>query len=224
MKKEIIVISLGGSVIIPDEINLKRITEFKKIILSNSKKYKFIVVCGGGSIARKYIQALKDKSEDLQSYAGISATRMNARFMSYFFNYDQKEIPHTLTNVRDKIKKQNVVFCGALGYKKKQTSDSTAVMIAKEFNSRFINITDVHGLYDKDPKRYKDAKLIKEISKEKFYEIASRISFKPGQHFVIDQHASKLIKQNKIKSYILKDNKELDNLLKNKKFIGTTVF
>jgi uridylate kinase len=116
MKKEIVVLSLGGSIIIPDEINIKRINEFKKVILSNLDKYKFVIVCGGGSIARKYISALKDKSEDLQSYAGISATRMNARFMSYFFDFDQKEIPHTLQNVKEKLKNQDIVFCGALGY------------------------------------------------------------------------------------------------------------
>lgn len=224
MKKEMIVLSLGGSIIIPDEINIKRISEFKKVILSNLDKYKFVIVCGGGSIARKYIRALKDKSEELQSYAGISATRMNARFMSYFFDFDQKEIPHTIENVKEKLKKQEIVFCGALGYHKNQTSDSTAVKVAKELNAKFINLTDVKGLYDKDPKKFKNAKLIKKISSQEFYKIASKISFKPGQHFVIDQHASKLINENKIPSYIIQKNSDLDRLLKNKNFIGTTIF
>ena len=223
MKKEVIVISLGGSIIIPDEIDIKRIREFKKVIRSNLNKYKFVIVCGGGSVARKYINALKDKPDELQSYAGISATRMNARFMSYFFDFDQKEIPHTIENVKNRLKRQNTVFCGALGYNKNQTSDSTAVRVAKEVNAKFINITDVKGLYDKDPKKFKNAKLIKEISSEEFYKIASKIKFKAGQHFVIDQHASKLINENKIPSYIVRDNKELNNILKNKKFIGTKI-
>ena len=59
MKKEIVVISLGGSLIIPDDINVKLLLDFKKIILKNTTKHKFIVVCGGGSLARKYINALK---------------------------------------------------------------------------------------------------------------------------------------------------------------------
>jgi uridylate kinase len=223
MKKEVIVLSLGGSVIIPDEIDIKRLKEFKKVILSNIRKYKFVIVCGGGSIARKYISALKDKPDELQSYAGISATRMNARFVSYFFNFDQKEIPHTIENVKTRLKKQSIVFCGALGYNKNQTSDSTAVRVAKEMNAKFINITDVKGLYDKDPKKFKNAKLIKEISSEEFYKIASKIKFKAGQNFVIDQHASKLIYENKIVSYIVQENKELDNILKNKKFVGTRI-
>jgi uridylate kinase len=51
--------------------------------------------------------------------------------------------------------------------------------------------------------------------------MAQKIKFKPGQHFVIDQHASKLIKENKITSYIISETKELNNILKGKNFIGT---
>jgi uridylate kinase len=53
----------------------------------------------------------------------------------------------------------------------------------------------------------------------------NKIKFKPGQHFVIDQTASKMIMKNKITTYILgKDMKQLDNLLNGKKFIGTKIF
>jgi len=59
MKKKVIVLSLGGSLIIPDKINISYLKQLKKIIMQNTKKYKFIIVCGGGGIARKYISALK---------------------------------------------------------------------------------------------------------------------------------------------------------------------
>jgi uridylate kinase len=224
MKKEVIVISLGGSIIIPAEVNVKFLKKFKKTIIQNTKKYKFVIVCGGGSIARKYINALKDKSHELQSYAGISATRMNARFMSYFFDFDQKEIPHTIETVKEKLKAQSIVFCGALGYKKEQTSDSTSAQVAEELNAKFINITNVDGLYSKDPKKYKDAKLIKNISKKDFNILAKKIQFKPGQHFVLDQKASQIILDKNIPTYIINASaKQLDYLLKNKKFTGTTI-
>jgi uridylate kinase len=48
MKKEVIVVSLGGSIIIPDKVNTEFLKEFKKVILSNEKNYKFVIVCGGG--------------------------------------------------------------------------------------------------------------------------------------------------------------------------------
>ena len=225
--KKVIVLSLGGSLIIPDEINMKYLRDFKKIIFKNIKNYKFIVVCGGGSIARKYISALREvgMNETFQSFAGISATRMNARFMSYFFRQNQERgIPHKMRELKRYVKKFDVVFCGALEYKPHQTSDSTAAEIANAFRCFFINLTDVPGLYDKNPKEHKDAKFIPEISWKDFNKIVDKIKFKPGQHFVLDQTASKMIMKNRIKTYILgKDMKQLDNLLNGKKFKGTII-
>ena len=227
MKKKVIVLSLGGSLIIPDKINVKFLKEFKKIILKNSKKHKFIIVCGGGSVARKYISGLKNLNvnEKLQSFAGISATRMNARFMNYIFKINsEKGIPHKMRTLKKYIKKQDVVFCGALEYKPDQTSDSTSAEIAKYFKSEFINLTNVQGLHDENPSKYKNAKFISKISWKEFDKIANKIKFKPGQHFVLDQKASIIIMENKITTYILGQNmKQLENLLNNKKFVGTTI-
>ncbi len=225
--KKVIVLSLGGSLIIPDSINTTYLKTFKKVLLKNKSKYKFIVVCGGGSLARKYISSLRNINinEKFQSYAGISATRTNARFMSYFFNQDQKRgIPDKTKEVKKYIKKYDIIFCGALEYNPNQTSDSTSAEIAKEFKCDFINLTDVKGLHDKNPKKFKNAKFIPEISWQEFYEMANKIKFKPGQHFVLDQSASQIIKKNKITTYILgEDMKQLDNLLNKKKFVGTKI-
>ena len=224
MKKKVIVLSLGGSLIIPEDVNRTYLDKFKKIILKNTKNYKFIVVCGGGSIARKYISAIKS-DKVFQSFAGISATRMNARFMNYFFRINPNHgIPHTLRTVKKYLKKQDIVFCGALEYKPNQTSDSTAADIAKHFKASFINLTNVRGLYDKNPKQYKNAKFIPRISWKDFDELANKMKFKPGQHFVLDQTASKIILKNKIQTFITGlDISQLDKLLTNKNFNGTII-
>ena len=225
--KKVIVLSLGGSLIIPDDVDVRFLKQFKKLILKKSRKYKFLIGCGGGSIARKYISALKKEGLDVkhQSLAGISATRMNARFMSYFFNVDQKQgIPHTRDVLDRYIKNQDVVFFGALEYKPKQTSDSTAAKIAKQHKTIFINLTNVTGLYDKDPRKHKNAKLISKISWKDFDKMANASKYTPGQHFVLDQTASKIILNNNITTYILGPNlKQLENVLKGKKFRGTLV-
>ncbi|MEX2017572.1 MAG: UMP kinase [Candidatus Pacearchaeota archaeon] len=227
MQKKEVVISLGGSLIIPDDVDVSLLERFKKILLKNKNKYNFVVVCGGGSIARKYINALKKTGLNLgfQSFAGISATRMNARFMSYFFKYNQEMgIPHTMKAVKDYLKKENIVFCGALEYKPNQTSDTTSAEVAAFLQCDFINLTDVPGLYTKNPKQHKDAKFIPKISWKDFDKMASKIEFKPGQHFVLDQTASKIILKNKTPTYILgKDMSQLDNLLNGKKFKGTVI-
>lgn len=227
MKKEVIVISLGGSLIIPDKIDLNFLTKFKKVIKKNSNKHKFIINCGGGSIARKYISALRHSgaNKKMQSLSGISATRMNARFMSYFFGKNpDKGIPHKTRQVKKALKKQDVVFCGALKYEPEQTSDSTSAELAKKFKAKFINLTNVKGLYTADPKKNKKAKFISEISYKDFDKMANKNKYQPGQHFVLDQTASKIIMQNKIPTFIIGNNlKQLDNLLNNKKFKGTKI-
>ena len=150
---------------------------------------------------------------------------MNARFMNYFFGIDPKEgVPHTHKSLRAYVKKQDIIFVGALEYRPDQTSDSTAADIAKHFNTDFINLTNVQGLYDKNPKKHKNAKFIPNISWKDFNKRANELSFKPGQHFVLDQTASKIILKNKIVTYIIgQDMLQLDNILNNKKFKGTTI-
>lgn len=225
--KKVIVISLGGSLIVPDEIDIKLLEKFKKIIKKHESKYKFVIVCGGGSIARKYIKALKEvgKSEFLQSMIGISVTRLNARFMTYFFGSDANEgIPHDMNKVKNLLQKNNVVFCGALRYADKETSDATSAKLANLFGCDFINLTVVQGLYTKNPLEYRDAKFIPKITWKEFYKKAHAIKYTPGQHFVLDQDASEIIMKNKIKTYILgKDLNQLDNLISGKKFRGTII-
>jgi len=133
-------------------------------------------------------------------------------------------IPHTLKTVKEYIKKRKIVFCGALEYKPNQTSDSTAVEIAEAFKTNFINLTNVQGLHDRNPFEYKDAKFIPEISWADFDKMANMEKFKPGQHFVLDQTASKMIKRHRITTYILGPKMtELDNLLNGRAFEGTVI-
>ncbi|MCA9487973.1 MAG: hypothetical protein KC516_03360 [Nanoarchaeota archaeon] len=225
MKKEVIVLSLGGSLIIPDNVDKKYLEALKKILLKNTKNYKFIIVCGGGSLARKYIYALDKHNSMFQSLAGISATRTNARFMNYFFKINpRKGIPHSMKALKRYLKTQEITFCGALEYHPDQTSDSTAAEIAKKLKTKFINLTNVAGLYTDNPKKNKNAKFISKISWKDFEKRANFIKFKPGQHFVLDQSAAKIIKENQIPTYIIGKNiQQLDNLLKGKKFKGTEI-
>lgn len=226
--KKTVVISLGGSLIVPNKINADFLEEFKKVLIKNSRKYKFVVVCGGGNTARNYINGLEKqripKKEIFQSFLGIASTRLNARFMTYFFGIDaNKGIPHDMKEVKGMLTKNNIVFCGALRYANKQTSDSTSAKLANYFHCDFVNMTNVKGLFDKNPKKFKSARFIPEISHNDFLKMARKIEFKPGQHFVLDQTAAKIIKKYDIRTYIIGDNKNLHNLLNNRHFIGTRI-
>ena len=216
-----LVISLGGSLIIPDKVDYKFLNKFKSIINKHKRKYKFIIVTGGGKTARTYIEAVRKEklSTKYESIVGILSTKINARLVAGLFNI--KNIPETLNAL--KKQKGNPIICGALGSRPGMTSDANAAELAKLYNATFINMTNVKGLYDKDPNKYKTAKFISEISYKDFNKIIKQIKYKAGQHFVLDQVSAKIIMQHKVPTIILKGNKQLENLLSNKKYQGTTI-
>lgn len=222
------VLSIGGSLLFKKgEINHSYIRALKKF-LNSFKDRKFVLVIGGGIVARTYINAL-DKmgaSGDVRSRFGIGVTRTNARLIANIIGKDSnvRDLPKTLKHVKGFLRKHRIVCCGALRYDPNQTSDGTAAQIAHYLKTRFINVTNVKGLYTKDPKKFKGAKLIPEISYADFSKKVNKIEYQPGQHFILDQHAARTIQKNKIKTYVVGGNlKNLRNLLKNKKFIGTVI-
>ena len=216
-----IVISLGGSIIVQDKINYKFLDEFKKIILKH-KKYNFIIVTGGGKTARTYIEAARKEklSEEEASFLGILTTRLNANLIADIFN--QTRIPETHQEL--KTIKSRIIVCGALGNKSGMTSDANAAEIARDKKAKFfINMTNVPGLFTDDPKTHKNASLIPFITHNDFHNKIKKIKYKAGQHFVLDQKASEIIKKNNITTIILEGNHQLNNVLNNKKFIGTII-
>ena len=223
-----LVISLGGSVIIPEKINTKFLNEFKETLKKHYKTHKFVIVCGGGTIARKYISVLKEegKSKKEISLAGIRATRMNALFIMQLFGKEADDtLPKNMKEIKRNLAKNNVVICGALRYSENSTSDSTAAALASCLKTEFVNITNVKGLYSDNPKINKKAKLISSISWKDFKKKALAIRFKAGQNFILDQNASVIINKHKIKTYIIgPDMNNLSKIFKNKKFIGTTIY
>ena len=223
------VISLGGSIIVPDKVNFVFLDKFVKLIKKFRKKYKFVVVTGGGGTARKYISSLKKEKlgEDVYSLIGIATTKLNARLVAEFFKEIRfEEIPDSLKEVTNLLKRKGLVVCGALGFQPEMTSDGDAAEIAKYLNTDFINLTNVKGLFDKDPNKYKNAKFISKISFEDFLDITKKIKFEAGQHFVLDKVAAEIILKEKIKTIIMdgRNLKNLENFLKGKKFIGTVVY
>jgi len=220
------VLSLGGSVIVPDNINEKFLALLRKLLMEYSKKEKIVIVCGGGGTSRKYMTVLEKSgaTKKIIAYIGIRVTRLNAWFLINFFNGNcAKRLAKSLREVKSFLKKNRIVIIGSLHYKYKQTSDGTAAYIAHMLHTDFINITNVAGLYDRNPQR-KNARLIPEISFDDFYKKIKKIKYKPGLHFILDHEAAKIIKKYNIKTYIVGPNiKNLKNVLEKKKFRGTLI-
>lgn len=222
-----IVLSLGGSIIVPNEIDYEFIDKFKDLIKKLSNKMKFVIVIGGGSTARKYINPLLKEglSNKEACLIGIGITRLNARFMAKFVGHPAAQhLPSSMKELKNMLAKDKIVFTGGLRFVPDNTSDGTAAQIAAFLKTDLINMTNVSGLYTKDPRKFKDAKFISKISFDEFNEIVSKIKYRAGQHFVLDQNASRIIRRHKVKTFIIgEDLKNFENLLENKKFKGTVI-
>ncbi len=222
------VLSVGGSLLFKNgEINHSYVRDLKKF-LNSFRDRKFVLVIGGGVVARSYINALEKlgAGKDVMSRFGIGVTRTNARLIANIIGKDAniRDLPKTLKQVKGFLRKHRIVCCGALRYEPDQTSDGTAAQIAHYLKTRFINITNVKGLYTKDPKRFKGAKLIPKVSYSEFSKIVNKLKYHPGQHFVLDQHAASTISRYKVKTYVVGGGlTNLRNLLEGRKFVGTVI-
>ncbi|MDP2629025.1 MAG: hypothetical protein Q8P15_03980, partial [Nanoarchaeota archaeon] len=152
-----------------------------------------------------------------------AVTRFHAGFMARFFGKSANEvIPRNMKKVKDLLRGNQIVFVGALRYKDKNTSDGTAADLAGYLKCHFINLTNVNGLYTKNPKTNKNAKFIRKISWKKFNEMASKLKFKAGQHFVLDQSAAKTILKKRVPTYIVGSLRDIDKIIKGENDFGGT--
>ena len=96
--KEVIVISLGGSVVLSKDIDHTFFKEFTQFITDLSRKYKIFLIIGGGKTARTYIhlgRAQRFSETDLD-WLGIHATRLNALFLSMILTSEIQTVPETI--------------------------------------------------------------------------------------------------------------------------------
>ena len=220
-----IVLSLGGSLIVPDGYDANFLGNFKKTIEKYIKKgHRFVIFCGGGSLARNIQKAasnaIKISNEELD-WLGIHATKLNAQLIKTIFkNYAQDFI---VDNPNAKIIfKKSVLVAG--GWLPGWSTDYDAVFLAKNLGVReIINMSNVDYVYDKDPRQHKDAKRIESIRWDGYSKLIGT-KWTAGMNAPFDPVASKEARKSKIKVYVIgKDLKNLENLLDGKNFKGTKI-
>jgi uridylate kinase len=226
MKNKLIVISLGGSLIVPDEIDIDFLNKFKKLIDSLTKqKYRFVLICGGGKTCRKYQSAasgvIKIASDDLD-WLGIHATRINAHLLRTIFKRDAH--PQIITHPLEKIQFKEKLLIAA-GWKPGWSTDYDAVILARKLGAeKIINLSNITYAYDKDPNKFPDAKPIIESNWKEFRKILP-IKWTPGLNSPFDPIASKLAEKYKLKVVIMngRDMINLKACITGKKFKGTII-
>jgi len=222
----ITVISLGGSLVVPDQIDVDFLKSFKKLIDGQVKRgQRFVIICGGGRTARNYQAAAKGviklTDEDVD-WLGIHATRINAHLLRTIFwkNANPKIVTHPL----EKIRFTEPLLIAA-GWKPGWSTDYDAVLIARQLGAqRVINLSNITHVYDKDPNKFKDAKKIERIDWASFRKMLPD-KWSPGANAPFDPIASKLAEKLSLEADIIngKDLKNLKLCLEGKKFIGTII-
>ena len=223
--KKTVVLSLGGSAIVPDDINVPFLKGFKEMITDFiGKGNRVIIVCGGGRTARKYIEgitSISDAPHDDMDWLGIYATRINALLVKTMF--DNLAYEEIIIDPSQKITTDKLIII-ASGWKPGFSTDMDAVILAEQFNAEeVLNISNIDYVYDKDPKQHPDAEKLETISWQDFVKIVGD-TWKPGLNMPFDPIASKKAMELKLKVKIL--NMDLDNISKcinDEKFKGTTI-
>lgn len=223
-KKETIIISLGGSLIVPGEIDIGFLKSFKRSLQKYLKTKRFFLFTGGGKVARNYQKVLLEFGADNsdRDWIGINISRMNAEIVKQMFVKNSYSKVITDPSKRVNTRKEIVV---AGGWKPGWSTDYCSVIMAKNSGLKtIINLTNIDYIYDKDPRKFPNAKQIKEISWKDFRKIVGN-KWTPGLSMPFDPRASKIAEILKIKVAIINGKKldRLENFLNNKPFIGTII-
>ncbi len=221
-----VVFSLGGSLIVPDDIDSDFLISFRKMIMDFiSDGNRAVIVCGGGMLCRRYNDAAKKisdiKDEDLD-WMGIAATKLNAELVRCIFS----DVAHheVIKDPGEPIDTDKPIVIGA-GFRPGNSSDKVAVMLADQFKAdTVINMTNISQVYTDDPKVNPDAEPVDDLSWDDFLGIIGE-EWVPGRNVPFDPVASKLAKEKDITVIILSGN-DLDNLkemIAGRKFTGTRI-
>lgn len=219
------VISLGGSIAFPENLNIAFIKNFYLFIKKEIKRgNKFIIVAGGGNITRKYQEAAgkisRVSSED-KDWIGIHATRLNAHLLRTIFKREANPIVFDNRFKITNFGRYPIII--ASGWRPGWSTDYVAVQIAVDFKiTSVINLGKAAYVYTADFEKYPYANPIEKISWKSYLDLIPQ-KWIPGLHAPVDPVAARLAKRKDIKVIVVSgyDFNNLRNTLKGKNFRGT---
>jgi len=220
-----IVAAIGGSILLK-EYDYKKFQEYAEILENLNEEHEIFVVVGGGKPAREYIKIVRDldcgeaKCDDI----GIEITRINAKLLLLALeNNAYQKVPHNFQEALEYSASGKIIVMG--GTEPAHSTDAVSAILAEYVKADLlINLTSVDGMYTKDPNKYSDAELIKEITASKMLELVSGKDTKAGTYEFFDMTAIQMIKRSSLETVIANGNTP-QNLVKavNGEKIGTKI-
>lgn len=222
MKKRI-VIKLSGRVFGMD--NVKLLKDYAAFLVKLSKICQPVIIAGGGNIARHYIAHARSSGADESTLdeLGIEISRLNAKLLIYALKgRAYSHPPTTLQEVRHAVDDGLIVVAG--GLHPGQSTNGTAALIAEKVEAeQFLNATDVDGVYDADPNKFKHAKKFKRIELKNLRNMLVHEDSVAGGYDLMDIVALKIIERSKIRTRIIKaDTKIIEKAIKGEN-VGTEI-
>jgi len=210
--KKTLVVKIGGSLLYNKDgiINTKKISEFCDIIKKDvSTLNTLVIVCGGGIIARNYINAVREfgGNEALCDIFGIEISRINCKlFITCLGDLAYPSVPKSMEELSIAKLIKNVIVIG--GLQPGQSTTTVSVEVAEFINTdELLILTDVEGIYDKDPNKYRNAKLIRNLTYGKLQEIilnsAENEQAAAGEYRIFDAVSLQILKRSNIRAIVI---------------------
>ncbi len=226
MTEETIIISLGGSLIVPEEIDRDFLKEFKALVLSYvAKGKKFVIICGGGKVNRRYNEVARElaepETEDLD-WIGIRAIQLNAELLRVVFAENAHKV--VIADLSVPFASEKSVIIGS-AFKPGWSSDWDAVAAAKTIGAKkLVNLSNIDYVYDSDPRKNPEAKKIERISWTEYRKIIPK-EWTSKLDSPFDPIASKMADEAGMEVVVMngKPLHNLANYLNGEKFLGTVI-
>jgi uridylate kinase len=227
-RSNVVVVSLGGSLVVPQGVGIDTafLQEFKRVLeRAIARGQRFVIVIGGGSVAREYqraareLAALTDEDAD---WLGIHATRLNAHLLRTIF----KDIAHPrVFSSADDVRAVSEPLTIGAGWRPGWSTDYVAVSIAERLGARRIaNLSNTAGVFERDPREDPSARKFERISWVEYRALIPR-EWRPGLNTPFDPIASRKAEELDLEVAVM-NGKQLvhfERYLAREQFDGTTI-
>jgi uridylate kinase len=225
-KREYVVVSVGGSLIVPEEIDTNFLSSFRSLILQKiSEGFSFCIIAGGGKTCRKYQAAAKtvaEVSNETNDWIGVGINNMHADFLKALFA--EHAYPKVINDFSKSFPSSHAVLC--VGAEKPgHSSDYDAVVAARKLGAKkVVNLSNIDYVYTADPKKDPTATKIEKTTWTEFRNIIPK-EWEPGLSSPFDPIAAKNSQELGLEVVIMNGKKleEFENYLSGKPFVGTII-
>jgi uridylate kinase len=195
-----LVMKIGGSLLFDEDrkYNLVRFKEYAQLIQQfKNQGHELLLVVGGGSLAKSLVEKGHhlDGEREALDYLGIAATWVSAQLLITALG--KLAYPTPVMNEEQLVALQQdgrLLVMG--GIEPGQSTNAVAARVAELSKSEIIlNVTDVEGVYDCDPKQSDQAKLLPLLTTIQLQDIISSLASEPGTYPLFDKRALEIVQR-----------------------------